>query len=196
MQKGLRLTWRNVPPSDAVAERVEELVARLERFDHRLTGATVSLECIGAHHRHSGAQYRVRVELSVPGARLVVGRDPVASTAHADLYAALNDAFREARRQLEDHARIAHRRVKTHDGPALATVARLFADEGYGFLRTPDDREIYFHQRSVLNGAFRRLRVGSTVRFVEEAGDDGPQASTVTHLRRRRPSAREAAPRA
>lgn len=194
MQKGLRLTWRNVPPSDAIAERVDQLVARLERFDSRLTGAAVSLERIGAHHRHSGAQYRVRIELSVPGARLVVGRDPVASKTHADLYAALNDAFREARRQLEDHARIAHRRVKTHDGPALARVARLFADEGYGFLRTADDREIYFHRRSVLNGAFRRLHVGSAVRFVEEAGDEGPQASTVTALRRR-PS-QEAAPRA
>jgi cold shock CspA family protein len=64
-------------------------------------------------------------------------------------------------------------------------VARLFPEEGYGFLRTPEGREIYFNARSVLKNGFPRLRVGSLVRFVEEAGEEGPQASTVTPLRRR-----------
>jgi len=64
-------------------------------------------------------------------------------------------------------------------------VARLFPEDGYGFLRTSEGREIYFNERSVLKGAFPRLRVGSLVRFAEEAGDEGPQASTVTPLRRR-----------
>ncbi len=196
MQKGLQLSWRNLRPSEAIADRIRALCERLERFDPRLTGAAVTLESIGGHHRQSGAQYRVRVELSVPGARLVVGRDPAVTKAHADLYAALNAAFHEARRQLEEHAHVAHRRVKTHAPPSLAKVARLFRDDGYGFLRTPDDREIYFHEHAVLHGGFARLRVGTTVRFVEEAGDEGPQASTVTGLRRRARVAPEAEPRA
>ena len=51
---------------------------------------------------------------------------------------------------------------------------------GYGFIEAPDGHEIYFDQRSVLDGAFDRLDVGTEVRFSEEAGEKGPQATTVT----------------
>ena len=57
---------------------------------------------------------------------------------------------------------------------------------------TADGRDIYFHRNSVLDNAFDRLTVGSEVRFVEEIGEKGPQASTVRevskhHLFRPRP---------
>jgi cold shock CspA family protein len=55
----------------------------------------------------------------------------------------------------------------------------LFPEEGYGFLATPDGREIYFHRHSVLHPGFDRLAIGTEVRFVEESGEKGPQASTV-----------------
>ena len=186
MQTALQLRWHNVDPSDAVAAHVREEVARLERFWDRITGCAVTLEAPSKHHRHSGAQYRVRIELTVPGGRLVVGRDPPKTWTHTDLYLTVKGAFREARRQLADHVRRLDARVKTHALPAFAAVTRVLPEGGYGFLRTPDGREIYFHERSVLGGEFRRLRVGSMVRFVEEAGDEGPQASTVAPARPRR----------
>jgi ribosomal subunit interface protein len=186
MQTALQLRWHNVDPSDAVAAHVREEVERLERFWGRITGCAVTLEAPSRHHRHSGAQYRVRIELSVPRGRLVVARDPPKTWTHSDLYLAVKGAFREAQRQLEDHVRRLDARVKTHAQPAVATVARIL--DGYGFLRTTDGREIYFHERSVLRGGFTRLHVGSEVRFVEEAGDEGPQASTVTPLHARRRS--------
>jgi SagB-type dehydrogenase family enzyme len=187
MQTALQLRWHNVDPSDAVAAHVREEVARLERFWDRITGCAVTVEAPSRHHRHSGAQYRVRIELSVPRGKLVVGRAPPKTWTHGDLYLTLKAAFREAQRQLEDHVRRLDARVKTHAPPALATVARILPEEGYGFLRTPDGREIYFHEHSVVGGGFRRLVVGSEVRFVESAGDEGPQASTVklVHPRRR-----------
>ena len=46
-------------------------------------------------------------------------------------------------------------------------------------MRSADGREIYFHRKAVLNDAFDRLEVGAEVRFVEEEGEKGPQASTV-----------------
>jgi cold shock CspA family protein len=51
--------------------------------------------------------------------------------------------------------------------------------EDYGMIKMPDGRQIYFHRNSVLDGAYDKLIEGSEVRFVEEAGDEGPQASTV-----------------
>jgi ribosomal subunit interface protein len=186
MQRTLQLTWNHVSPSEALADHVREHAARLERYYDRITGCTVALENRSRHHHQSGSKYRVRIELTVPGGRIVVGRDPDEGDGHADLYAAVNEAFREARRRLQDHAHRADRRVKTHVPRGRARVARLFPEDGYGFLETPEGREIYFHERSVLRDRFRTLRVGSMVRFSEELGEKGPQASTVAAARRPR----------
>src|SRR3546814_10447321 len=60
-------------------------------------------------------------------------------------------------------------------------VSRLFPDQGYGFIRTPEEVEIYFNDLSVVNGGFKRLGTGSEVRSVlaPDDGPQGPQASTV-----------------
>ena len=44
---------------------------------------------------------------------------------------------------------------------------------------TLDGREVFFHRNSVLDDGFRHLDIGTEVRFVEELGEKGPQASTV-----------------
>lgn len=58
-------------------------------------------------------------------------------------------------------------------------IAFLDYANGYGFIETPDGRRIYFHKNSVLDADFDRLDVGELVRFREEAGEEGPQASSV-----------------
>ena len=70
--------------------------------------------------------------------------------------------------------------VKHHEEPTHARISALFPDKGYGFLTTQDGREIYFHEHSVLNRKFKQLEIGMEVRFAEEMGEKGPQASSVT----------------
>jgi ribosomal subunit interface protein len=190
MQIPVKIAYRGLRASEAVSDLVHKKAAKLERYFDRITGCSVALEVPSTHHRH-GKHYRVRIELSVPGQKLVVGRDPAETKSHEDLYAAINAAFREAKRQLQDHARRSDHRVRAqaHVEPARARVARVFPEEGYGFLETADGREIYFNEKSVLQGGFRRLRVGSEVRFAEEMGEEGPQASTVAVASRQRRSA-------
>ena len=69
-------------------------------------------------------------------------------------------------------------------------VVRLFEaledDEDYGFLETEDGREVYFHRNTVLGKHFDELEIGTLVRFSEEPGDFGPQASAVTIIGRSR----------
>jgi cold shock CspA family protein len=124
----------------------------------------------------------------VPGGELVVARSPSAHAAHEDVLVAIRDAFDAARRELMDYARRKRGQVKGHVGPQIAWVTRLARD--HGFLEAEDGRAIYFHRHSVLQG-FEKLTLGTTVRFTEEAGDNGPQASTVdlVRLRRGRPVA-------
>jgi ribosomal subunit interface protein len=189
MQKELRLRWRNVMPSEAVEAHVRDEVKRLEKFHGRITGCEVTLESPSRHHRNGAQKFRVRIELTVPGGKVVVARDRARNEAQADLYLALRQAFREAKRQLQDRLGRHDARIAGHVEPPRATVAVLMPD--HGFLRTADGRELYFHERSVLRGAFARLRVGDAVRFAEEAGEEGPQASTVELTRA---PAREALP--
>ncbi len=92
---------------------------------------------------------------------------------------ALNDAFKRARRQLQDQVRKLQGQVKQHDGQPIGTVSELDPLGEFGFIETGDGREIYFHHNSVLNDEFAKLSVGSRVTFAEEIGDKGPQASTV-----------------
>ncbi len=47
------------------------------------------------------------------------------------------------------------------------------------FIETPDRREIYFHRKRVAQPGFDRLEIGTEVEFVEEAGNEGPQARMV-----------------
>jgi cold shock CspA family protein len=53
---------------------------------------------------------------------------------------------------------------------------------GFGYITTVGGREIYFHRNSVINEEFDNLVPGRGVRFSEEMGDKGPQASTIQIL--------------
>jgi cold shock CspA family protein len=111
----------------------------------------------------------------------VVDRNPSADHAHEDPYVAVRDAFNAARRRLQDHQRRFEGRVKSHEAPPHGRVAQLFPEMDYGLIETADGREVYFHRNAVLNDGFDRLTPGAEVRFAEEEGEKGPQASTV-HL--------------
>jgi cold shock CspA family protein len=64
-------------------------------------------------------------------------------------------------------------------------VIRLDPTGEFGFFETADGREDYFQHNSVPNDPFSRLSVGARVTFAEEAGEEGPQASTVRPLGKR-----------
>ena len=180
MQLPLQISHLHSSPSPKVDALIREKTAELEQFYPRITSCRVWIEHPGQHHRRGkGAHFRVRIELSVPGKVLAVSRDPPAHRPNEDVFLATTEAFHEMRRQLQDFARLRRGDVKTAARPPHARVSRLHPEEGYGFLETADGREIYFHRASVLDDAFERLSIGSEVRFSEELGDQGPQATSV-----------------
>jgi cold shock CspA family protein/ribosome-associated translation inhibitor RaiA len=183
MNLPVQVTFHGFEPTPAIEAEIHKRAARLDRYYGRITGCRVMVEAPHRHHRH-GFHYRVRVDITVPEGEIVIGHEPALSAEHADINVAIRDAFRAARRRVQDHARRLRGEVKTHHGPEHARVAKLFPIEGYGFIETGDGREIYFHRRSVLDDGFVRLRIGDEVRFSEEQGIEGPQASTVAPVGR------------
>jgi cold shock CspA family protein len=113
---------------------------------------------------------------SPPAAK--VSHQPSDDRSHVHVEVVIKDAFAAARRQIEALAQRASGKVKLHEVEAHGRVSKISAEEDYGFIATPDGREIYFHRNSVIDNAFDRLSVGSEVRFAEELGEKGAQAST------------------
>lgn len=180
MQIPLEVSFRNVAPSAAIEAAIREKAAKLEEFYDRITSARVVVETPHRRHRQ-GKLFHVRIDLRVPNREIVVSREPAEHHAFEDVYVAIRDAFDAAKRQLEDHVREATGRTKAHETMPHGRVARLDVEKGFGFIETPDGREVYFHRNSVVGADFARLSAGDEVRFAEEAGEQGPQASTV-HL--------------
>ncbi len=189
MQLPLQITFRGMDASDTIEGQIRQRAEELERFHGRIMACRVVVESTHRHHR-KGRIYHVRVELTVPGGDIVVKRDPPEHHAHEEIHVAIRDAFDATRRQLEDHVRRSRGQTKAHELPDYGRIARLFPEQGYGFIATADGQEIYMHRNSVLDDGFDKLRVGDEVRYVTHPseGEKGAQASTVIAVGKHHPS--------
>lgn len=178
MQIPVQVTFRHMEHSDALEARIRERAAELDQYYSNIMACRVVVEARHQHH-HQGNLFHVRIDLTVPGKELVVSREPEAHHAHEDAYVTVRDAFDAMRRQLEDFARVQRNKIKSHDEPPHGRISALFPEQDYGVIRTPLGREIYFHRHSIVAADFDDLRVDMEVRFAEEAGEQGPQASSV-----------------
>lgn len=174
------VTFKDIATSDALEVRIRELAQRLARFHSRITVCRVVVA--EAHRQHNkGTLHHVRIDLTVPDGEIVVNREPEENHAHEDAYIAVRDAFEAAQRQLRDWVgRHAKHGAKAHPTPRHGTVVRVFGDDGFGFIETPDGDEVYFHKNAVTHGGWDKLDVGTYVRFIEANGDKGPHATNVT----------------
>ncbi len=178
MKLSPQISFRNMLPSAALEQNIRERASKLDEFYGRIMSCRVMVEAQHRHH-HQGNTYHVRIDLTVPGHELVASRDPGKDHAHEDVYVAVRDAFDALHRQLEDFARRQRAEVKAHEAPAHGRIAELNWHEEYGMIETVDGREVYFHRHSVVNADFDKLKIGDSVRFNEEMGDLGAQASSV-----------------
>jgi ribosomal subunit interface protein len=177
------ITYRNVEKTNAIDTLIQEKIAKLELVCNYINSCHIAIE--KTHDRpRSGSPYRVRIDITVPpGHEIVAQSNPGESNQYDPLDAVIRDAFNAARQQL---VKLSERQQESHrpqnqeaEQDTTALVTKLFHDRGYGFLKTLDGREIYFHRNSVLHNDFERLGIGTGVHFSLEMGEEGPQASTV-----------------
>lgn len=188
MQVPPEVAFRGFEPDDWLKRAVHGEIEKLDRYYDRIVTCRVMVE-MPHRRRRDGNPYHTRIELSVPGRDLVVSRKPDGDRAREDPLVAVDEAFAAITRQLEDYVHERRGDVKRHRPADRGRVWRLFPGNApgdrYGFLRTAAGREIYFHENSLVGADFERLDVGTEVRFHEERGVEGPQASTVRLAERR-----------
>lgn len=101
-------------------------------------------------------------------------------TREEPLQALIRRTFNSARRQLEKEVDKQRGDKKTPaQQETQAVIEKIFREKGYGFLRTMDGEQLYFHQNSVLHNHWQSLALGTIVRYTLEVGEKGLQASTV-----------------
>lgn len=182
MQLPLELVFRNVERTSDLEALVASQAEGLHRFANDIIACRVAVEQLSQRHQ-TGNPYRIRIDVTLaPKKELVVIKE--AFDRNTGLSAVLLDAFNTMARRLDEFADQRRSFVKggqhaEEANETLAIVARLFPDEGYGFLETQDGQEVYFHRNSVLHDDWEALTEGTTVRYAWEMGEKGPQASTL-----------------
>ncbi len=117
MRIPLEVTFRHMEPSAAAEARIAEKVAKLEHIYNNITRCHVTVEAPHEHNRQ-GKLFHVSIDLTVPGAELLVTRGHNhQSHAHEDVYVAIRDAFDAAKRRLDDYSRQQRGDVKHHERP-------------------------------------------------------------------------------
>jgi ribosomal subunit interface protein len=177
MKLALQVTFRDMPPSEAVEAEIRRRVEKLEAFFDRIMSCRVTVET-PAGHKRQGKLFAVHIDMKVPGEEIVSTR----RHEHEDIFVAIRDAFDAVRRRLEDYARKRRGQTKHHESLLHGRVARLFTD-GYGFIEDTDGNEYYFDRTSVAHPGFDQLAVGETVDFLGESAAEGLQAKRVTAAR-------------
>lgn len=177
------ITYRNVEKTDAIDSLIHEKINKLERVCNYISSCYIAVEKI--HDRpSSGSPYRVRIDITVPPSQeIVADSNPGDTNQYVELDTVIRDAFGMAQRQLRELARQQRDSDKSRDNnqseDTTGLVTKLFREQGYGFIKTLDGQDIYFHRNSVLHDDFDRIEIGTGVRFFATEGDKGLQASTV-----------------
>jgi ribosome-associated translation inhibitor RaiA len=139
MRHPVQITWRDMAPSTAVGTKIREEAARLDEFYDRITSCHVTIG-IPRRYQNGKYQFHVRIDLIVPGAEIVVNHEPTLqrslqrlggeerakwqelSAPHKDVYVAIRDAFKVARRKLQEYSHRQYGGVKHHKSHAQENI--------------------------------------------------------------------------
>jgi cold shock CspA family protein len=180
MRVPLEISFHGLSRSESLEQLVREDAAKLEKVCDDLVSCRVGIK-LDQKSRNTANPYKIRIEMRFPpNNNLAVTHKSGIKEAADDLPTAVKNAFKSAHRRLKQAVEKQQGDRKSHPQQAMAAlVVKIFSDEGYGFIRSEDGEEIYFHRNSVLNDDFDRLEPGTGVSYSAELGDKGLQATSV-----------------
>jgi ribosomal subunit interface protein len=110
----VQVTFRNMSTSDALEAAIREKAEKLDRLHPRMImGCRIAVEA--ERHRHmKGNVFRVRIDLTVAQGEIVASGNTTQPAPHENAYLAVNEAFDDVRRRLEEHAQRLRGEVKAH----------------------------------------------------------------------------------
>lgn len=123
-----KVDFKDVDSSPALTETVQEQAEKLEKYFDRITSCHVVISHPHRNHNH-GNTFHVNIVLHIPGQEIVVNREPEKNINHEDPYQAVRDAFKAAKRQLQDYVQKMRHDIKHHDIKIAATATAETIEE-------------------------------------------------------------------
>ncbi len=174
----VHITFLHLDPSEAVESRIREKVQKLGHVHPGIQSCNVTVQQQHRHH-HQGLQFHVGISVKLPGQTLVAKREPEKNPAYTDVHVAVRDAFSAMRRQLQALSQHQQGHVKHHEDKPHGHITEISPDKTHGRIESVDGHWLYFHRNSLIGAELDALPEGTPVYFVEEMGEEGPQASSV-----------------
>ena len=114
MQIPVQVSFHDLPVDDHIEAECRREAQKLERYFDRITSCRVVIAKPHRHHK-KGNQLDVRIDLTLPGAEIVINREPAPNHSEEEWQVTVREAFDRARRRLEDHVHKMRGEVKNHD---------------------------------------------------------------------------------
>ncbi len=180
MKDYLEIDFQNMDKSPALETLIQEKADGLEKYNKDIISCLVSVAKPHAH-QSSGSGYSVRIEVRIPPNQQLVATE---HSSHGQIHdppeKVVRKAFDAMQRQVRDLKEIiqdSHHEQPDENQPGLVVV--LDKEKRFGIIKTVAGRDIFFSEGAVLNDDFERLEVGTSVRYEDEPGEEGPRATTV-----------------
>ncbi|CAN5921761.1 hypothetical protein BH11MYX3_BH11MYX3_17560 [soil metagenome] len=122
MEIPTEISFHELPHSDSVEASIQRWITRLSTVSEQILRCRVFV--MQPHRRHrTGKDFEIHLHLSIRGSEITASR-----IHHEDIYVAIADAFRAARRQLLEHGdmRTGHGRqqLSAYSSPSRARSSR------------------------------------------------------------------------
>ncbi len=193
MQIPLEIAYHNIEGSAWLDEYIQERAEHLDRVSGGLVSCRVVVE-LAQHQHQTGNPFRVRVEAKLPPRLDLIGdKEEIVENPQVQLRPIIRHAFDAVEKQVKKQRQMMRgdgkrNATSAHESVAetvesKAVVARVFKEDGYGFLKVVnEDDEYYFHKNALRQGDFEKIEAGVQVTFEPSMGEDGPQANAVRVL--------------
>ena len=177
MQTSVKIAFRHCEPSEEIRAEIAAQMEGLEQLSPRITSCRIVVSGPKTRHKR-GALFHIQLRVAMPERKDVVvdQREGDAGESEHPLVA-IRDSPRLPARSRTSRATCAARSRPTWRKATAASPASPLGTIAASSRRRTAAKTIFIN--AVLNGGFARLSVGSEVRFIEEDGEKGAQASTV-----------------
>lgn len=113
----LKVDYKNFEQHPELDSIIQDQVEKLQKYFDRITSCHVVLS--KPHNRHvNGHVYHVHIDIHIPGNIIAITREPERDERHDDAGLAIRDAFKIAKRKLQDYGERLRHKVKNHNKPA------------------------------------------------------------------------------
>jgi cold shock CspA family protein/ribosome-associated translation inhibitor RaiA len=171
----IQIESRNIAMTPRWRAEIETRMQALQNGHGDLMHGRVTLSK-NRHHKKADNVAEAVLVVSLKGRHTVTARKREKS---------FEEAIREAFEAVEVELRRIREKRASHEvglstpAPLHGVIGRVLHDQGYGFILDDNGVEVYFHRNAVHDMDFEELEEGIEVTFNMEAGEKGPQATTV-----------------